>query len=194
VIHPFMPFITEEIWQMLSERKDGESIMVNRMPHAGKVKRPLIEKFETAKEIVSAVRTIRKEKDLPLREKTDLFVKCTAEDFDRHFLPVIIKMANLSSVFFTDKQKAGSASFLVGTMEFFIPLENKIDLKAEILRIEEELNYARGFLSSVMKKLDNERFVQNAPPSVIEIEKKKKSDAESKIGSLEARLIEMKSL
>jgi valyl-tRNA synthetase len=194
VIHPFMPFITEEIWQLLSERKDGESIMVNQMPKAVKSRKTRVTRFEFVKEIVSAIRAIRKDKDLPMREKIDLLIRTKQEEFDLYFIPVIIKMANLESVLFTNEKLDGAASFIIQTIEFYIPLGDKLDVEAEIRRINEELKYTRGFLSTVLKKLDNERFVQNAPPAVIEMERKKKADAESKINSLEERLKEMKSL
>ncbi len=193
IIHPFMPFITEEIWQLLYERKDGESLMVNQMPQAGKTRKSLIDRFEVVKETVSSVRTMRKDKELPAKEKLLLFIKSSPEEFDTHFLPVIIKMANLSGVSFTDNKQDGAASFHVKTLEFYIPLGTRLDVNAEINKLTEELNYTRGFLSSVMKKLDNERFVQNAPPAVIDTEKKKKADAELKIKSLEERLKAMKS-
>ena len=194
IIHPFMPFITEEIWQLLSERKDGESLMINPMPQYGKIHKTLIERFEIVKETVSSVRMVRKDKNIPAKENLELFVKSSPEKFDNHFLPVIIKMANLSGIFFTDIKQNGAASFLVKTMEFYIPLESKLDTESEIKKINEELYYAHGFLSSVMKKLDNESFVSNAPRAVIEIEKKKKADAESKIKSLQERLMELENL
>jgi valyl-tRNA synthetase len=191
IIHPFMPFITEEIWQLLSDRKEGESLMISPMPIHEKSDKLLINRFETIKEIVSSVRTIRKDKDLPSRDKLNLFIKSASEDFDTHFLPVLVKMANLSEVSFTINQLDGAASFRVGTKEFYIPIGKKLDIEVEISKINEELNYTRGFLISVMKKLDNERFVQNAPQSVLDTEKKKKVDAEVKIKSLEERLKEM---
>jgi valyl-tRNA synthetase len=191
IIHPFMPFITEEIWQLLSAREDGESLMISEMPHPVKFDKSLIDRFEIIKETVSSIRTTRKSKNLPLRDKLELFIKSSPGEFDTHFISVIVKMGNLSGVSFTANKQEGAASFHVGTMEFFIPLGTKLDVEAEIMKINEELNYSRGFLLSVMKKLDNERFVQNAPPSVIEIEKQKKADAEMKIKSLEERLSEM---
>jgi valyl-tRNA synthetase len=194
IIHPFMPFITEEIWQFLSERKDGESLMMNQMPQHGKLHMSLIDRFEDIKETVSSIRTIRKDKDLPVREKLELLVRSSPGDFDTHFLPVIIKMANLSEVSFTDQKQDGAASFHTRTMEFYVPLGSRLNVEAELFKINEELKYNRGFLESVMKKLDNERFVKNAPSTVIDIEKKKKADAESKIKSLEQRLKELGSL
>jgi valyl-tRNA synthetase len=192
IIHPFMPFITEEIWQLLSERRVGESLMVNQMPKYGKSQMLLIDRFEVVKETVSSIRTIRKDKDLPVREKLGLFIKCSPGDFDNHLLPVLTKMANLSSVSFTGQMQDGVASFHIKTMEFYIPMGGKLNIEAEFNKINEELIYARGFLSSVMKKLDNERFVQNAPPAVIDIEKKKKADAEQKINALEQRILQLK--
>ena len=191
IIHPFMPFITEEIWQLLSERKEGESLMISPMPLPEKSRKSLIKRFEIVREIVSSIRTIRKDKDLPVKEKLELFIKASATEFDEHFLPVIIKMANLSDIFFTEIKQENSASFLVSTMEFSVPLGGKLDAVSELKKINEELNYTRGFLLSVMKKLDNDRFIKNAPDSVIDIEKKKKADAESKIRSLMERVKEL---
>jgi valyl-tRNA synthetase len=191
IIHPFMPFITEEIWQLLSERKDGESLMVSQMPQFREANKSLIDAFEVVRETVSSVRTIRKGKEIPSKEKLRMFIKSREGDYDSHLLPVILKMANLSSVSFTDHKQDGAASFIVKTTEFYIPLGNALDINAEIEKINEELKYSRGFLISVMKKLNNPGFVQNAPAAVLENEKKKKSDAESRITSLEERLKEM---
>ena len=188
IIHPFMPFITEEIWQLLLERKEGESLMISQMPHHRKPNKSLIEKFEVVKETVSFVRTLRKEKEVGARAKLELFIRSSPENYDSQLLPVIIKMANLSDVSFTSKKLDGAASFIVKTTEFYIPFGVGLNVEAEITRISEELEYSRGFLSNVIKKLANIRFVQNAPAAVIEIEKRKKADAESKIKSLEERL------
>ena len=180
VIHPFMPFITEEIWQLLLERKDGESIMVTRMPEAKKFKKDLFDSFESVKEIISAIRTVRKDKDISNKEKLDLLVRSDKDSFETEFLPVISKLCNLSGLSFVSEKQDGAASFMVGTTEYFIPLSGKLDVEGELAKIREELDYNRGFLVSVMKKLDNERFVQNAPANVLELERKKKSDAEMK--------------
>ena len=168
--------------------------MVNQMPKSGKSRKTLVKRFEPVKEIVSSIRSIRKDKDLPMKEKIELFIRTKEEEFDSYFIPVIIKMANLTNVSFTDTKLDGAASFIIRTTEFYIPLGDKLDIAAEISRIDDELKYTRGFLSTVLKKLDNERFVQNAPAAVIDMERKKKADAESKIKSLEERLKEMKSL
>jgi len=194
VIHPFMPFITEEIWQILRTRIDGESIMISGMPESKKFNKDLIAGFETVKETISAIRTVRKDKDIPVREKLGLLIRAEKESFDAEFLPVINKLCNLVQISFVSEKQDGSASFMIGTTEYYIPLEGKIDVEGEIAKIEEELEYQRGFLVTVLKKLDNERFVQNAPASVLEMERKKKSDAESKIQSLEVRMAELRKL
>ncbi len=191
LLHPFMPFITEEIWQMLGDRKEGESLMISRMPESKRCKKEVINRFEIIKETVSSIRTVRKEKDLPNKEKLMLCIKADKKVFDLEFLPVVIKLCNLSEIKFIDKKPGGSVSFMVHTNEFFIPLGDKADKKGELKKIKEDLVYLRGFLASIMKKLDNERFVQNAPATVLEMERKKKSDTESKIRSLEERKKEL---
>jgi valyl-tRNA synthetase len=176
---------------LLDERKEGESIMISRIPVFKKSKRDTISRFETIKDIISSIRTVRKEKDVPGREKIILYIKAEKEVFDQEFLPVLTKMCNLSEIIFTDKKPSGSVSFMVHTTELFIPLSGRIDKKQELNKIKEDLEYYRGFLASIMKKLDNERFVQNAPVNVLELERKKKSDTESKIKSLEGALKEL---
>lgn len=188
IVHPFMPFITEEIWQLLLERNDGESIMVTRMPEAKKFDKEIIAGFESVKEIISAVRTVRKNKEIPNRDRIELLIFSDKSGYDTEFLPVVCKLCNLSEAIFVSAKQEGTASFMVGTTEYFIPLTGKLDAESEIAKILEDLNYNRGFLVNVMKKLENERFVKNAPGSVLELERKKKSDAESKINSLEEAL------
>jgi valyl-tRNA synthetase len=192
IIHPYMPFITEEIWQLLTERKEGESIMVSLMPEAKKHNKELVAEFESVKETISAVRTVRKNKEIPLREKIELLILGEKNDFNDEFLPVIIKLCNLSGLSFVAEKQNGAASFMVGTTEYYIPLTGKLDVEAEIAKLNVDLEYNRGFLVNVMKKLDNERFVKNAPENVLELERKKKSDAESKIKSLEEALKSLK--
>jgi valyl-tRNA synthetase len=194
LLHPFMPFITEEIWQLLLERKDGESIMVTRIPEAKKFNKDLVSSFASVKETISAVRTIRKDRDIPNKEKLELFILSDKDNSVAGFLPVIKKLCNLSEIKFVSEKQDGAASFMVGTTGYFIPLGLKLDVKAELLKIKGEVEYYREFLVSVMKKLENERFVQNAPTTVLELERKKKSDAESRIKSLQERLLELKNL
>lgn len=192
IIHPFMPFITEEIWQMLAERKDGESIMISKVPETKKYNRDLIIRFEIIKETITAIRSVRKEKNLPVKEKLELCIRTDKKSFDSEFLPILIKLGNLSEIKFVDSRQEEAASFMVKTTEYFIPLGIRLNVEKELVKIREDLDYLRGFLSSVMKKLDNERFVKNAPADVLELERKKKSDTELKIKSLEERLEELK--
>ncbi len=193
LIHPFMPFITEEIWQLIQERKEGDSLMISQLPEAKKFNKEIITAFEVARESISAIRTVRKEMDIANKETLNLFILNDGDNLIAEFLPVISKLCNLSEIEFVSEKLEGAASFMIGTTEYFIPLVGKLDVDAELAKISEELEYNRGFLITVMKKLENERFVQNAPPSVLELEQKKKSDAESKIKSLEDRMQELKS-
>ena len=188
IIHPFMPFITEEIWQLLVDRKEGESIMITRQPEPGKYDKDFIRKFEISKEIVSSVRAIRKARKIHNKDALELLIRAEKKSFDNEFMPVIIKLCNLSGIKFVGSKQEDSASFMVGTTEFFIPLGDKLDVESERIKILADLDYYKGFLNSVMKKLSNERFVQNAPANVLEMERKKKNDAEVKIRSLEERL------
>ncbi len=194
IIHPFMPFITEEIWQLLLERKDGESLMVTMMPEPEKFKSEVADLFESVKETVSMLRTARKNKNIANKESLVLLIRSDEDNFSNRFFPVITKLCNLSEISFVSEKPEGAASFMVGTTEYFIPMGGKLDVESELARIMEELEYHLGFLKSVDKKLENERFIQNAPSRVLELERKKKSDAEMKIRSLEERLKELKSL
>jgi valyl-tRNA synthetase len=188
IIHPFMPFITEEIWQLILERKDGESLMISPMPKIRKYDKELVARFEAVKETVTAIRAVRIEKQILNRDAIALSIRADRNSFDSGLLPVISKMCNLSGVEFISEKPDNSASFMVKTTEFHIQLDGMIDVENEKVKILADLDYFRGFLGSVMKKLNNERFVRNAPQAVIEIEKKKKADTESKIKSLEEAL------
>lgn len=185
VLHPFMPFITEEIWQYLLERKEGESIMISKMPEAKKFNKGIVSDFEEVKEVISAVRSVRKNKEIPIREKMELLILADGKNYNGELFPVITKLNNLSEIRFVSEKQDGSTSFMVGTTEYYVPLSGKIDVESELAKIREDLEYNKGFLVNVMKKLENERFVKNAPPAVLELELKKKSDAESKIKSLQ---------
>jgi len=188
LLHPVMPFITEELWQRLENREEGESIMVALMPEAGRVQKKMLTGFSNAMEIVSSIRTIRSEKNMPQKEPLSLLVKSESEEGMPRFGEVVVKLANLSGISIIDHKPANSLSFMVRTTEFFIPVEDKLDVEAETARIKKDLEYARGFLASVMRKLDNERFVKKAPEKVVQNEKAKKADAESRIAALEDRL------
>ena len=185
MLHPFMPFITEELWQHLAERKEGESIMTALMPEAKPVDESLIAAFEATKQIIAGVRTVRLQKNIPNREALTLQIvgqhDCTNDC-------VIVKLTNLSEISIVTEKDANSAAFLVGTTEYAVPLGNNIDVEAELAKLNEDLKYMQGFLRTVMGKLGNERFVNNAPAQVVELERKKKADAESKIKSIEERI------
>ena len=181
LLHPFMPFISEELWQALTERKDNESIMVADMPVANTFDSALLDNFEKVKEIVSGIRTIRLQKNIPNKEELSLDVVGT---YSSAFDSVVAKMGNLSSIQVVSEKDATSASFLVGTTEFSVPLGNNIDVEAELKKLNEELIYLQGFLKSVANKLANEKFVANAKPEIVENERKKQADAESKINTI----------
>ena len=185
MLHPFMPFITEELWQHLTERKDGESIMTALMPEAKPVDESLIAAFEVTKQIIAGVRTVRLQKNIPNRDALTLQI-VGAHNSDNDC--VIVKLTNLSEIAVVTEKDTNSAAFLVGTTEYAVPLGNNIDVEAELAKLNEDLKYMQGFLRTVMGKLGNERFVNNAPAQVVELERKKKADAESKIKSIEERI------
>ena len=181
VLHPFMPFITEELWQALEERKDCESIMIQLQPKAGEVNEVLISNVEYAKEIIAGIRAVRLQKNIPNKEHLNLQV-IGGHNIETN--AIIIKLGNLESIQPVTEKAPGSISFLVGTTEFAIPMGSLINVKEEIEKMEADILYYQGFLASVAKKLSNERFVANAKPEVVDAERKKQADAESKITSL----------
>jgi valyl-tRNA synthetase len=189
LLHPFMPFITEEIWHLIREREDSDCIMISAMPKVEKHDVNLVQSFEKVKEIITSVRSIRKEKELG--NKDELELKMNGE-FDDTFSPIIKKMANVTEIEKIQEKLENAVSFMVGTTEFYVPMEDILDVEEEIKKLQEELDYTKGFLNAVMKKLDNEKFVQNAPEKVVNMEKKKKEDAESKIKTLEERINSLK--
>ncbi|HPS12941.1 MAG TPA: class I tRNA ligase family protein, partial [Prolixibacteraceae bacterium] len=192
ILHPFMPFITEEIWQLLSERVAGESIMVSMMPKVKIIDEDLLENFEDVKEAVTGIRNIRKSNNMAFKDAIKLFVNKGTKGYNTHFDSVLIKLGNLSEIELTNEDVKGAVSFLVKTSGFFVDLGEKVDVESELKKLEEELSYTQGFLKSVLGKLSNERFVNNAPAQVVEIEKKKLADAEAKIKSLEERIASLK--
>lgn len=187
LLHPFMPFLTEEVWQHIEDRKPEQALVVAQWPEQQKVDEAVIANFDFAAEVVSGVRTIRKEKNIPMKEALELSV-LNVENVSKEWDVVIAKLTNVSSISYTDAAVDGALSFRVKSNEYFIPIVGAIDIEAEIKKIEEELKYTKGFLISVQKKLSNERFVNNAPEKVIEIERKKQADAEAKIETLEKSL------
>lgn len=190
LLHPFMPFITEELWQHIAERKDGESIMVAQLPKMGVFDDSIVADIDVAKDIIAGVRTVRMQKNIPNKEQLELQVVGNAE---LNVKAIIAKLANLSSIVSVEEKDATAASFLVGTVEYAVPLGNNIDIEEELKKLEADLKYNEGFLASVMKKLGNEKFVNNAPAKVIEMERKKQADAEAKIATLKESIAALKS-
>ena len=190
LLHPFMPFITEELWQQMYEREEGESLMVCPLTINTYVDSETVRQFEVVKEVISNVRSIRLQKNIAQKETLELQV--VGENPIAEFNPVIMKMCNLSAIDVVDTKTEGAASFMVGTTEYAVPLGNMIDVEAEIARMEAELKHKEGFLQGVMKKLSNEKFVNNAPAAVLELERKKQADAESIINSLKESIAALK--
>ena len=190
LLHPFMPFITEELWQHIADRKDGESLMVSPMAAPAAYDEELLKQFEAVKEVISNIRAIRLQKNIAQKEELELQV--VGENPVAAYTAVITKMCNLSAIQSVTSKTEGAASFMVGTTEYAVPLGNLIDVEAEIARMEAELKHKEGFLQGVMKKLSNEKFVNNAPAAVIELERKKQADAESIIKSLKESIAALK--
>ena len=190
-LHPFMPFITEEIWQDIAPRQEGESICVAAMPEAVEADPSIMARFELAHEVISAVRNIRNQKNLPQKEQLTLRV-IADENYPQEYAPVLAKMANLKAIELTTEKDAAAAAFIVKTTQYFVPLEGMIDTEAEKKKLAEDLTYYEGFLKSVMAKLSNERFVQNAPEKVVANERAKQADAEAKIAAIKEQLAAMK--
>ena len=187
ILHPFMPFVTEEIWQDLTPRAAGESIMTAPMPEPAAEDARMLARFALAHEVVSAVRNIRNKKNLPQKEALVLRVIADA-NYPAEFAPVIRKMANLSQIETATEKDPAAAAFLVKTTQYFVPLAGCIDPEAERRKLADDLTYYEGFLASVMKKLSNERFVQSAPEKVVANERAKQADAEAKIAAIRAQL------
>ena len=185
VLHPFMPFITEELWQSLYTRQDGESIVVQLQSKASEYDEELIVRFEKIKEIIAGIRTIRVQKNIPNKETLPLQIVGEHNSF---FDLILLKLGNLRSIEHVNEKTDTSVAFLVGTTEYAIVLGNLINIEDEIKKIETEIRYLEGFLQSVVNKLSNERFVANAKPEVVDAERKKQLDAESKISTLREAL------
>ena len=191
ILHPFIPFASEEIWQNIAERTPDEALIINNLPEVEAGDKELLNDFDLATQIITGVRAIRKEKNISFKEELELYVMNT-EGFTDRFNGIIKKLCNLSTIETTTASKDGALSFRVKANEYFIPLTGAIDIEAELAKIEEELNYTRGFMNSVTKKLSNERFVSGAPEQVVAIERQKQADAQSKIDALEKRLAALK--
>ena len=190
LLHPFMPFITEELWQHIDERKDGESIMyapINQTPADADT--DLLKAMDEAKSIISGVRNVRLSKNIPQKQPMNLMI---VGKWTNPFKSIVEKLGGLESITDADAKDPAAASFMVGTTEYCVPLEGAINVEEEIKKLQAELDYAIGFLKSVEKKLSNERFVANAPEAVVAAERKKQADAQSKIKTLEESIAALK--
>jgi len=193
ILHPFIPFITEEVWHHILKRKPGESIMLASMPSPVKYNEKLISKFDFVEQVIMAIRNIRTEKNIPQKVSIRLFVKKNYHETpDTTFDGVGCKLCNISEMGYITEKIGDSINFIVGSTEFYIPYASNIDVTAEINKLEEELAYTRGFLETVDKKLRNVNFVKNAPEKILVNEQKKKTDAESRIHVLEQQIETLK--
>lgn len=187
ILHPFMPFLTEEVWHSLEERNEKDCIVVNAWPSQNSFDKTLLKEFDQAVEIITELRTFRKKQNLAQKNSLNLSIKLNGE-WNQKFDSLLIKLCNIENLEYIEEKLAGAYSFIVKSNEYFVPLEGTIDIEAKKAKLEEELKYTKGFLNGVMKKLSNERFVAGAPAQVVENEKKKQADAESKIKVLEEQL------
>jgi valyl-tRNA synthetase len=187
IIHPFTPFISEEIWHLMKERKKDDCIMLSSWPKAEKIDEKLLAQFSLFENVISEIRTLRKEKNIGQKVDLELIIK-ENKKIVKNFDPLIIKMGHLSSLNYSDTKVDNSFSFIVSANEYFIPFNMEFDMEAEKEKLNKELTEKKGFLNIVMKKLNNDKFVNNAPEKVVQLEKKKKEDAELQIKLLEEKL------
>lgn len=191
LLHPFMPFLTEEIWQYIAERSTQEALIISKWPEQKAFDKSLLTNFESASEVISAIRSIRKEKNIPFRDTIALKI-VNNDNLETDFNPVLTKLGNIESIEYVTEKVSGALSFRVKSNEYFIPVAGTINLDEEIAKLTEELKYTQGFLKSVQVKLSNERFVSGAPEKVLEMERKKEADALSKIATIEQSLAGLK--
>ncbi len=190
--HPFMPFVSEEVWQLLKERQQGDSITISSWPKSTGYDETLIAQFEDVKEAIAGLRTIRTKNNIPQKDQLELAIMAGDKGFAPEFNGVLVKMGNLSALNLVAEEVKLSASFLVKSTTFFVPMGGTIDVEEELKKLQAELDYTKGFLNSVMKKLSNERFVSSAPEAVVAIERAKQADAEAKIKVLEEQISGLK--
>jgi valyl-tRNA synthetase len=191
LLHPFMPFITEEIWHLIQARTTEEALIVSTWPEQKAFDAAILTQFETVIEVISGIRTIRKEKNLPFKDAIELKV-INHDAFTTYFDAVVTKLGHISELEYVTEKVNGALSFRVKSNEYFIPITGSINIEEEVAKLQEELTYTQGFLNSVQKKLANERFVAGAPEAVLAIERKKEADALAKIAAIEERLSSLK--
>ena len=187
VLHPFMPFISEEVWHLIAQREERESLVIEQWPVVGKIESELLKEFDIAYELIKGLRTIRKEKNIPFKKSMSLIAKVDGGQA-RTFDPLVSKLVNLEEISFSTVKPENSQILIIGSVEYFIPMSEKIDSVAEAAKLRSELEYTKGFLNSVMRKLSNEKFVNGAPEKVVDIERKKQLEAEERIAVLEGQL------
>jgi len=187
VLHPFMPFISEEIWHIVGDRGEKESLVVAPWPEPGEVDKELLAEFEEAAELIRELRTLRKEKNIPFKEPIELIAKIEKGQ-PRTFDPLVSKLVNLENLIFSMEKPGNSQALVIGSVEYYVPMTGEVDTAKEAEKLKSELDYTKGFLNSIMRKLDNEKFVNNAPENVVAIENKKRSEAEERIAVLEEQL------
>ncbi|HPE43435.1 MAG TPA: valine--tRNA ligase, partial [Bacteroidales bacterium] len=188
LLHPFMPFITEEIWHLLRERKEGDDLIIASMPDTTTIDEKLLADFDFTAELINGIRKLRATKNIPFRDALEVQISDKNQEYNSRFESIIAKLCNLSKISMTDSPTAGSFGFVIKSTEVFVPLSDAIDPEEERKKLKEELNYTRGFLVSVEKKLQNERFVSGAPEQVVNRERQKKADAEARIKVIEQQL------
>lgn len=191
LLHPFMPFLTEEVWQHIAERSPEQALVIAKWPKVQPINEDLIEGFDFASDVIAGIRTIRKEKNIPMKDSLRLAV-LNEGNISKDWDVVIAKLTNLAGIDYVDSAVDGALTFRVKSNEYFVPMAGAIDVEAEINKLEDELEYIKGFLVSVRKKLSNERFVANAPAKVIDLERQKEADAIAKIDTLEKSLASLK--
>jgi valyl-tRNA synthetase len=191
LLHPFMPFLTEEIWQLLAERTKEEALIVSTWPTMKPFNANMIADFDNTIEVISGIRTIRKDKNIPFKDSIELKI-VNNDKSSTYFDAVVSKLGNISALDYVSDKVEGALSFRVKSNEYFIPITGNINVEEEIAKLTEELNYTKGFLKSVQGKLSNEKFVAGAPEKVIEMERKKEADALAKIATIEQSLAGLK--
>jgi valyl-tRNA synthetase len=191
ILHPFMPFITEDLWHNINNRTKEEALIISEWPVLKSFDKEMIKNFDLTTEIITQIRSIRKSKNIPFKNSIDLKVE-NKENFDSKFDSIIVKLGHIEELSYVDQQQDGALNFSVKSNIYYIPVEGAIDVEAEIEKLEKDLDYYTGFLVSVDKKLSNKRFVDNAPEQVVNKEKQKQADALAKLESIKESIENLK--